>query len=128
MRRNYVWGRSLEYQVKGELELHGYWCMRSASSHGLVDVLALRSCEILLVQAKRNGRLDPAEWNQLYTLACENDGKALLVTKKDGGRGNRYWLLTGMKIPHKSAPCEVWTPQPSGQGLLLETRSPRRKG
>lgn len=120
MRTNYSFGAALERQVMKELEKYGYWTMRSSASHGLVDVVAMREPDdILFVQCKRNGRLDPGEWNELFGLAQRLHAKALLVLKKDSGIGNRYWRLLGEKRRNKrTQPVAVWIPAAPGQGAL----------
>lgn len=69
-------GRLFEYMVRDDLIACGWWVMRSPASKSPVDMVAIRSvrhdlavCRVLFVQAKRDGRLDPAEWNVLYELA-----------------------------------------------------------
>ena len=42
---------------------------RAAGSHGIVELVAAKPGQVLFVQCKRHGELNPAEWNQLYHLA-----------------------------------------------------------
>ena len=121
MTTRYAYGRALEYQIQAELGQFGYTTMRSSGSKGLIDVIAMRQGEYLFIQAKRNGRLDPGEWNALYRLAQENHAKAILALKKESGIGNRYWLLCGEKIPRsRERPLRVWIPSERGQGAMFQ--------
>ena len=48
-------GIRYEYQIKDYLEAEGYYCMRSAGSHGLFDLIGINVSEkkILLIQCKK---------------------------------------------------------------------------
>ncbi|HUK49504.1 MAG TPA: hypothetical protein VLV18_00610 [Terriglobales bacterium] len=48
----YTRGRSREYQVLHKLRQEGWFCSRSAASHGPVDVFAGRNGSVLMVQVK----------------------------------------------------------------------------
>jgi len=48
----YTRGRSREYQVLKKLRSEGWFCSRSAASHGPVDIFAGRNGQILMVQVK----------------------------------------------------------------------------
>lgn len=45
-------GRRWEYRVKALLEEQGYYVMRSASSKGLFDLIAVKSTHVRLIQCK----------------------------------------------------------------------------
>ncbi len=49
---SYKKGRNFEYAVKSFIEEMGYIVFRSAGSHGLWDLIAVRGEEVLLVQCK----------------------------------------------------------------------------
>ena len=58
----YTRGRSREYQVLRKLREEGWFCSRSAASHGHVDIFAGRAGRILMVQVKSGqGRATNAE-------------------------------------------------------------------
>ncbi|HXY82854.1 MAG TPA: hypothetical protein VEH56_03975 [Candidatus Saccharimonadales bacterium] len=58
----YARGRNREYQALRKLREEGWFCTRSAASHGPVDILAGRGGEILMVQVKSGiARASPAE-------------------------------------------------------------------
>lgn len=48
----YTRGRSREYQVLRKLRDEGWFCSRSAASHGPVDIFAGRNGSVLMVQVK----------------------------------------------------------------------------
>ena len=54
----YARGRSREYQVLKKLRSEGWYCSRSAASHGPVDVFAAKDGKIRMIQVKSGrGRL-----------------------------------------------------------------------
>lgn len=58
----YTRGRSREYQVLRKLREEGWFCSRSAASHGPVDIFAGRGGKMLMVQVKSGqGRATEAE-------------------------------------------------------------------
>lgn len=58
----YTRGRSREYQVLRLLRAEGWFCTRSAASHGPVDIFAGRGGRILMVQVKSGqGRATDAD-------------------------------------------------------------------
>jgi len=48
----YTRGRSREYQVLRKLRVEGWFCSRSAASHGPVDIFAGKGGQILMIQVK----------------------------------------------------------------------------
>jgi Holliday junction resolvase len=48
----YTRGRSREYQALRTLRQQGWYCSRSAASHGPVDIFAGRDGRVLMVQVK----------------------------------------------------------------------------
>ena len=77
--RNYNSGRAFEYRVQKYLREKGWFVLRSAGSHTVCDLLAIRKGEINLVQCKKDGRLPPAEKMQLLELANEFECRAVLA-------------------------------------------------
>ena len=74
----YTRGRSREYQVLRKLREEGWFCSRSAASHGPVDIFAGRDGKILMVQVKSGkGRATDAErrilklWGEAYRGTVE---------------------------------------------------------
>lgn len=50
--KRYIKGRRKEYDRIKYLEAQGYYCIRSAGSKGLFDIVALNKNEIILEQVK----------------------------------------------------------------------------
>ena len=67
--RNYRKGRAFEYRVKHYLEKHGSFVVRSASSHGPADLVAMKGGKVLLVQCKMRGNLSKVEKDELINAA-----------------------------------------------------------
>jgi len=74
----YTRGRSREYQVLRQLRQEGWFCSRSAASHGPVDIFAGRNGRILMVQVKSGkGRATDeerrvlVEWGKAYQARVE---------------------------------------------------------
>lgn len=79
---NYRRGADFERTVKKYLEDAGWSCFRSAGSHSPVDLVALRDGAVLLVQCKTDGRISPAEREQLVLLAQENRCQAVVAKRE----------------------------------------------
>jgi Holliday junction resolvase len=110
---NYARGRAFEYRVRKELRSKGYVVIRSASSKGAADLVAIRpyttaaaemlgrdirSHWILFVQCKLSAAaMPPVEWNALCKLA--EAALAVPVLAVAGGAGNKkaYYILTALK-------------------------------
>jgi Holliday junction resolvase len=68
---NYSRGADFERAVKAYLEQEGYFVVRSAGSHGVVDLLALSGAGHLAVQCKINGQLAPNDRKRLMDICRE---------------------------------------------------------
>lgn len=107
--RNYQNGAALERQCKKRLEANGYAVVRSAGSHSPADLVAMRKGRATLgIQCKRNGRLDPEEWNEFFDW-CALAGIAPVLAEKVRG-GIRYHLITGKKDGSRKQPMCDWEP------------------
>jgi Holliday junction resolvase len=74
----YARGRSREYQVLKTLRREGWYCSRSAASHGPVDVFAGKDGMVRMIQVKSGrARLRPEDkdvlklWAQAYAGVAE---------------------------------------------------------
>lgn len=91
-------GRDNEHQARRQLEEAGYWTMRSAGSKGVADLIAIKAGQVLLVQAKRNGAMSVAEWNDLYATATGLGCVPLLARRENPRRVVvTFWRLAGAK-------------------------------
>ena len=129
MATNYRRGADFERKVMRDLEAHGYCVVRSAGSHSPADLIALRraaigasadgayiaTCpEVVAVQCKRNGRLDPEEWNEFWEWCLKACAKPILASRGANGRAIIYSTLTSRKDGKGRQPLESWTPQSEG--------------
>lgn len=114
MATNYTKGAAFERKVAKDLEGYGYVTVRSAGSHSPADLVAMRHGELVCVQCKSDGRLDPEEWNDFWEF-CELAG-ALPVMAKVGpqGKGVVYNVLTSRKDGRGRQPLAPWVPQREG--------------
>lgn len=116
MATNYNRGARFERKVADHLESFGYVTVRSAGSRKPADVVAMRHGELVCVQAKTNGRLDPDEWNKFFEW-CGRAG-AIPVLSQVGPlkRDIIYHRLLGRKDGRGRQPLASWTPQGEGNG------------
>jgi Holliday junction resolvase len=75
----YAKGARFERRVQKYLEERGWFTIRSAGSHKVADLVCLRGGGVLLIQCKLNGRISPAEREQLLNLARENKCQAVFA-------------------------------------------------
>jgi len=99
MPSSYEKGRSSEYYVKVLLESMGYsWIIRSAASHGPIDLLASNSQEIIGCQVKTRGYLSEDERRNLIEWSTRFKAKPMLAFKKRG-----RWRLEEVLPPKGSS-------------------------
>jgi len=105
---NYSRGAAFENRVAHDFERHGYVSIRAAGSHSPADVYAMRPGELILVQCKIDGRLDPLEWNGFLDYSERAGGLPIMAERQ--GRKIVYHLITGRKDgTRKSQPMEDWS-------------------
>ena len=83
-------GDRLEYAVIRDLKDRGYWTRRAPASK-FPDIVAIEPmmkesrgpCRVVFIECKTNGRLDPAEWNELWDLAEAFDVEPVLASRGD---------------------------------------------
>jgi Holliday junction resolvase len=81
----YTRGRSREYQVLHKLREEGWFCSRSAASHGPIDIFAGRHGTILMVQVKSGkGRATEAERKTLKEWGAAYQGRVEIWKFKKG--------------------------------------------
>jgi len=61
-------GRRNEYKTIHVLEEEGYYCVRSAGSKGLFDIIAIRPNDIKMIQVKTNRKPTKQEVDKLWTF------------------------------------------------------------
>ena len=62
---NYQRGVYKERKIKKRLEREGWYCIRSAGSHGAIDLVCLLGWNVRCIQAKKNGKISPKEREEL---------------------------------------------------------------
>ena len=77
---NYRKGYDLEQKARRELEARGYYVVRSAGSHGAVDLVALADDHILLIQVGSLGSKNASDYEKLGRV------------KGPPGTGREMWL------------------------------------
>lgn len=77
--RNYRKGRDFEYRTRNLYQQQGYFVLRSPRSLGLVDLVAIKKGEILLIQCKMSGKLELQKRIELIKLAESIGAKAVLA-------------------------------------------------
>lgn len=123
MATNYTKGAAFERKVAKDLEGYGYVTVRSAGSHSPADLLAARNTllsavygysEVVAVQCKRDGRLDPDEWNEFWEWCRKGGAIPILASKGPRGTGIIYRRLTSRKDGRGRQPLALWVPQEGG--------------
>jgi Holliday junction resolvase len=107
----YTRGDYFEKRVADDLRHNGYLCWQSRGSKTVVDIIALKPGQVLLVQVKA-GMTPPAgtEWNSLLKIARYTQAVPLIADR--AGRGViRYRRITDPHTPHKHDwPARIWKP------------------
>lgn len=115
MTTNYRRGYDFERRVRKDMDDRGYIAIRSPSSKTPADVYCIGVGKVLFIQCKRNGVLNPAEWNK-FLAYCESVGATpILAMTGKGGRGIVYKLITGYKEARKAQPMVDWVPEEGGR-------------
>ena len=99
---NYARGANFERQIKAHLEAKGYFVLRSAGSHGTVDLVAFGpKWPVWFIQAKIHGTMSPAERRELYRYANECGAWAVRASRPKRGeilyerlfvKGKEQWV------------------------------------
>jgi len=78
-------GAAFEHEVFNDLSKGASnLVIRSAGSHGLVDIIELDGGQVYIYQCKTNGKISTADWNELYAMTFIHGCIAFLVSKIDG--------------------------------------------
>ena len=100
------YGTRFEYSIKLQLERRGWYVMRSYSSKGVIDLLAVgKDRPALFIQAKSRGVISSAEWNAVYNLATEHGGWPILAMR-ESPRTTTYLRMDGpQELRKRARPC-----------------------
>jgi Holliday junction resolvase len=105
---NYQKGDHFEKRILADLRAQGYVAWQSRNSRSVVDIVALKTGQTLLVQVK-SGRISMShdEWNALYDLAGRVSATPVLAGRD--GRAISYRQLSGHHQPRSPYwPCEAF--------------------
>jgi Holliday junction resolvase len=106
----YRYGRAFEYRVRDHLRKLGYFVTRAPASRSPVDLTAVKTGTVALVQCKTGGALRPVEWNALFDLAV-SVGAVPVLASSPMGRGIIYHRLTDRKDgTARAQPLIAWEP------------------
>lgn len=87
---NYANGAAAERQVIRGLKGAGYRAMRSAGSHGPIDVVAWNGNGIRLIQVKKDVAITPAERRELQNMAAPFNASVEIWRRRGAGRARRW--------------------------------------
>lgn len=117
---HYRIGRQFEYRVRDLFREAGYFVLRSPGSKSPVDLVAMKTGALCLVQCKRGGTIVCREWNKLFRLA-DSVGATAILAEMPTGYGTLLWRMTGIKDGTKKAQPRV--PYPLVEGRSINKRS-----
>lgn len=80
----YAKGAKFEREITDILLEDNWLAVRSAGSHGIVDVLAVKHGTIWFIQCRTNANLTEDEAKELLIIAKEHKGTAILASKLKG--------------------------------------------
>jgi Holliday junction resolvase len=104
----YAKGYAFEQKVAGDLTQDGYFVIRAGGSHGVADLVALKSGQVLLVQCKTNGVISIGDWNALYGVA-ERVGAVALVAHRPSRGAVAYRRLDARRVARQAVEYTEWT-------------------
>jgi len=107
----YAAGRRFEWACRAALEAAGWTVWRVAGSRTPVDLVALRAgAPPVLVQARRSGRIDPAERVALGDLAQRVGGLPVVAMPGDpAARGIAWAVIVAPAAPLRTG-GRRWVP------------------
>ena len=92
----YRLGRQVEYAVRDDFRKHGWFAIRSPASRSPVDITAIKTGAVVMVQCKRGMTTGIKEWNDIFDLA-QSVGAMALIAGRPTGRGLLYWRINARK-------------------------------
>ncbi len=79
MKTAYRKGRRAEYLLKKKLEDEGWFVVRSAGSRGVVDLVALKDDQVMLIQVQMGSYISHQKRQQLKELTSHVRGKVVVA-------------------------------------------------
>lgn len=98
---NYQKGARIEYKARDILESYGFFVVRSAGSHGKVDLVATDGKITIYIQCKKQGADDPKDYVDLMGFSKMFMGPAKKITRVElweylpGGDWLRHYIERG---------------------------------
>lgn len=118
MSTNYERGYNFERQVKLKLEAKGFYVMRSAGSHTVIDLIAFKEDEMLLIQLKSSSTQKEPDVKQLLKSYrpvtekdIEKDVPIFIIENQDVVKTN-VKLLEELKVPLVCEESLLLPPEP----------------
>lgn len=95
----YQKGYHYELKMATYFRRRGYFVTRSAGSHGVADLVAIKKGKRpLLIQCKKgSGGVDADEHNKLYNVALESQSIPIIASEEDR-RQTVFKVITGVAI------------------------------
>jgi Holliday junction resolvase len=103
-------GRRFEWKTRDMLRGDGYEVVRGAGSK-VIDLVAFKPGQQLLVGCKLTGVCSRAEWDRLAEIAGWVGAIPILAVNGPKGRGVELWRLTGRRVrgaPMGRQPAELF--------------------
>ena len=82
----YVSGANFERRCRTKLQDAGYFCVRSAGSHSVADLVAINEDFVFLIQCKNNGKISKKERDKLINTADKCLAEPMLALKNKSKR------------------------------------------
>jgi Holliday junction resolvase len=120
-------GVEFERKVVDLFRSVGCYAVRSAGSHGVADVVAIKTQKetVYFIQCKSNGKLSPSEWNELVMEAFVYGAVPIVASKHPAGGIKLEWLTDRTKPRGEKAKVEIALEhQDSGHDERTECRYP----
>ncbi len=106
----YRLGRAVEYAVRDDLRKHGYFVLRSPASKTPIDLVAIKTGEVVFLQCKRSGAVSVKEWNEFWDLCISVDADPIIASRPTG-RGIKYQRILAPKDgSRRRQPWDDWRP------------------
>lgn len=103
---NYQKGYAFERQVKKILESKGYYVMRSAGSHTVIDLIAFKEDDLLLIQLKSSANDKEPDvkqlldsWTSISDRTIPNEIQYFITGKTTVKIKSNVKLLEELKVP-----------------------------
>jgi Holliday junction resolvase len=103
----YARGANFEREVKKEMETEDVLVVRSAGSHGPVDLVLIGGNGVILVQCKIDGKISSEEEQALLQIGQKYQVRTLLAFKNDKGAikfRTIYWFDKDESEEEQEAP------------------------